>query len=123
MTDDVFFDFHRNFEDLAIGVLTVYDRNTRENVNDVLVIRYLKDLEMDILELAVHCKCKRFVSNSTVQCILDNIWQGKRNDLLKMVRSRVTLKKEINLKFIFKTEREDELKRCQATYNDDERYV
>jgi hypothetical protein len=77
--------FRRQFEDLAIGVLTVYDRNTRENVNDVLVIRYLKDLEMDSLELAVHCKCKRFVSNSTVQCILDNIWLGKRNDSLKMV--------------------------------------
>lgn len=78
---------------------------------------------MDSLELAVHCKCKRFVSNSTVQTILDNIWEGKRNDSLTMVSySRLLLLKEIFNK-IFKTERETELKECQAMYNDNERYV
>ncbi len=70
---------------MAIGVLKVYDKNTRENVNDVLVIRYIRHLEMDSLELAVRCKCKRFVSNTTVQSILDNIWEGRRNDSLTMV--------------------------------------
>ena len=54
---------------MAIGVLEFFDKNTRENVVDVLVIRYLKDLEMDSLELAVLCKCQRFVSNSTIQRI------------------------------------------------------
>lgn len=40
---------------------------------------------MDCLELAVHCKCKKFVSNTTVQQILDNIWEGKKNDSVKLV--------------------------------------
>jgi hypothetical protein len=56
-----------DFEDMAIGVLDVYDKNTRESVVDVLVIRYLRELGMDCLELANLCECKRFLSNSTVQ--------------------------------------------------------
>ena len=86
-----YFAFDRQFEDLAVGVLRIYDKNTRECVNDVLVIRYIRDLEMDSLELAVHCKCDRFVSNSTVQSILDNIWRGKTNDTSHMVIGIVIL--------------------------------
>ena len=72
--------FSREFEELAIGVLTVFDKSTRNNVKDVLVIRYIEDLNMDCLELAVYCKCKKFVSNSIVQSILDDIWNGKKSD-------------------------------------------
>ena len=64
---------------MAIGVLDVYDKNTRESVVDVLVIRYLKELGMDCLELAHLCKCRRFLSNSTVQRVLDYIWQDTRD--------------------------------------------
>ena len=63
---------------MAIGVLDVYDKNTIENVVNVLVIRYFPELGMDCLELAVLCQCKRFVSNSTVQRILDYAWKDTR---------------------------------------------
>ena len=77
---------------MAIGVLDVYDKNTRENVADVLVMRYMKEFSMDCLEMAVHCQCKRFVSNVTVQRILDNIWTGKRNEPLEIVIICLTLR-------------------------------
>ena len=77
---------------------------------------------MDSLELAVHCKCKKFVSNSTVQSILDNIWNGTRNDSLEEVLALFRLF-NFNLIFIFKTDRERELKNCQAQYNNNRRYV
>ncbi len=65
---------------MAIGTLKVYDKNTRDNVIDVLVIRFIEHFKMDCLELAVDFECKRFVSNTTVQTILDNIWNGKAKD-------------------------------------------
>ncbi len=71
---------------MAIGVLKVFDKSTRDNIIDVLVIRYIKHLEMDNLELAVHCKCERFVSSTSVQTILDTIWEGKRDDAMEMVK-------------------------------------
>ena len=67
---------------MAIGVLEVFDKNTRENVIDVLVIRYFPELEIDCLELAVLCNCKNFVSNSTVQSILDYLWCDTRKKYL-----------------------------------------
>jgi hypothetical protein len=76
---------YSEFENKAIGVLEVFDKNTKENVVDVLVIRYLKELGMDCLELAVLCKCERFVSNTTVQRILDYIWSDTRNKTIEMV--------------------------------------
>ena len=64
---------------MAIGVLEFFDKNTRENVIDVLVIRYIKEFGMDCLELAALCKCEKFVSHSTVQRILDHLWQDTRD--------------------------------------------
>ena len=70
---------------MAIGVLEFYDKNTRENVVDVLVKRYLKDLGMDCLELADLCKCSKFLSNSTVQRVLDYIWKDTRDQTVEKV--------------------------------------
>ena len=74
---------------MAIGLLEVFDKNTRETVLDVLVLRYLKDLGMDCLELAVLCKCQRFVSNASVQRILDHIWKDTRNDPDELVKNNL----------------------------------
>ena len=63
----------------------MYQEKTRKVVDDVLIIRYIKHLEMDCLELAVHCKCKRFVSNPLIQRILDTIWNGYINYPVEMV--------------------------------------
>ena len=70
---------------MAIGVLNCFEKHTRENIVDVLVMRYMRDLNMDCLELAVRCKCKNFVSHQIVQAILDNIWVGRNVTLLENV--------------------------------------
>ncbi len=54
----------------------MYQEKTNRIVDDVLIIRYIENLEMDCLELAVHCECKRFVSHPLIQRILDTIWYG-----------------------------------------------
>jgi hypothetical protein len=71
---------------MAIGLLEFFDKNTRENVVDVLVIRYLKELAVDCLELAALSKCEKFVSHSTVQRILDHLWEDKRDKNIKKVK-------------------------------------
>ncbi len=63
---------------MAIGVIEVFDKNTSENVDDVLIIRCIRQLDIDHLELAYICKCKKFISNSLVQRVLDKTWTGKK---------------------------------------------
>jgi succinate dehydrogenase flavin-adding protein (antitoxin of CptAB toxin-antitoxin module) len=63
---------------MAIGVLEVFAKNTSEAVDDVLIIRYIRQLDIDHLELAYICNCKKFISNSLVQRVLDKIWKGKK---------------------------------------------
>ena len=64
----------REFENLAIGVLDVFDKNTRDILNHSLVVRYYNHLEKDILELAVMAKCEDFVSHRLIQKTMDKIW-------------------------------------------------
>ena len=47
---------------MAIGVVKTFDDKLREEVNDVLIVRYIEHLKMDCLELAVWCGCKDFVA-------------------------------------------------------------
>ena len=63
---------------MVIGVLEYFDKNTTDAVDDVLIIRYIKELKIDHLDLAVICECKNFISNSLVQRVLDNIWKGTK---------------------------------------------
>ena len=35
---------------MAIGVLEFFDKNTTESVDDVLIIRYIKELKLDHLD-------------------------------------------------------------------------
>ena len=63
---------------MAIGIIEVFDKNTTEAVDDVLIIRYIRQLKMDHLELAFICKCSKFLSNNLVQRVLNDIWKGKQ---------------------------------------------
>ena len=74
---------------MAIGVLTVFDKNTRENVIDVLINRYFKEFGMDCLELACICECENFLSCSIVQQVLDKIWIGRDDCGVEPVRVTV----------------------------------
>ena len=42
---------------MALGVVEFFDKNTTEAVDDVLIIRYIQELKIDHLDLAVVCKC------------------------------------------------------------------
>jgi hypothetical protein len=67
------------FEKLAIGVLTVFERNTRDAMSDLFIVRYIDFLQKDCLELAVDSECKNFVSNRLVQKVMDDIWYGNKS--------------------------------------------
>ena len=63
---------------MAIDVLELFDKDTTEAVDDVLVIRYIRQFNMDHLELAFFCKCSKFLSNKLVQRVVDRMWTGKQ---------------------------------------------
>ena len=66
-------------------MIKVFERNTREVVSDVLIRRYIKEYGMDCLQLAVECKCEKFVSSSVVQRSLNYIWGWPRTIGIEMV--------------------------------------
>ncbi len=70
---------------MAIDLLNIMTRKTRDNADDVFILRYLKEYQMDCLELAVVCDCKGFVSNEIIQNILDNLWTGNIYPSIKPV--------------------------------------
>ena len=66
----------REFENLALKVLDTFEEHTRDLVNDVLVIRYLKLVRMDCIQLAYVADCEEFVAHNVVQKALRTIWEG-----------------------------------------------
>ena len=63
----------------------MFQSHTREIVDDVLIIRYIDLVGMDCLQLAVECKCRKFISSSIVQSCLNDIWKGTRKNTDEMV--------------------------------------
>lgn len=53
---------------------------------------------MDCLELAVYCKCKKFVSQPLIQTILDNIWNNQHDHFWK-IQPHEAIKMVINFSF------------------------
>jgi hypothetical protein len=73
---------------MAIDLLNIMTRKTRDNANHVFILRFLKEYEMDCLELAVVCDCKGFVANEIFQKTLDNLWTGNIYSSIIPVSSR-----------------------------------
>jgi hypothetical protein len=44
---------------MANDLLNIMTRKTRDNTDDVFILRFLKEYQMDCLELSVVCDCKR----------------------------------------------------------------
>jgi hypothetical protein len=92
----------RIFKDMAIGVLEYFDKNTTEAVDDVLIVRYIEELKIYHLDLAVICKCKNFISNSLVQRVLDDIWKGtKFCDSFRCLISKKPKNEDVNILLYF----------------------
>ena len=70
---------------MAIGVVKIFDEKMREELNDVLIVRYISHLKMDCLDLAVLCDCKEFISMNVVQRVIDNLWNGDKCDISPLV--------------------------------------
>jgi hypothetical protein len=70
---------------MAIGLVKVYDKNTRDVINDLLIVRYVPFIGMDCLELSAHCQCTSFLALNVIQHIFNNIWNGQKQDYSRLV--------------------------------------
>ena len=64
-------------EDLAIGVMNVFDTNTRDSNNAVLMNAKVPFLKTDCLDFAVKCECRRFVALPSIQNVITKMWYRK----------------------------------------------
>lgn len=68
----------REFESLAIGVMNVFDANTKDTMNCVIMQNNIPFiLNCDCLNFAVECECKRFVALGSVQNVITELWYRK----------------------------------------------
>ena len=79
---------------MALNLLSVIPEHRADSF---LVIRYLKHLEIDCLDLAVECECEKFVSSSAIQNILDKMWLGynENETLVSVIVYSLNMKKLI----------------------------
>lgn len=66
-----------DFEEMAIGVLNIFDKSTDDIINGVILLRKIPFYNMDCLQMAVEGDCQKFVALSSVQNLLTDIWFGK----------------------------------------------
>ena len=62
---------------MAIGVLNIFDATTDDLINGVILLRKIPFYNLDCLQMSVIADCKMFVSLSSVQNLLTDIWHGK----------------------------------------------
>jgi hypothetical protein len=62
---------------MAIGVLNIFDATTDDLINGVILLRKIPFYNLDSLQMAVIADCKTFISLSSVQNLLTDIWNGK----------------------------------------------
>lgn len=62
---------------MAIGVLNIFDGTTDDLINGVILLRKIPMFNLDCLQMAVEADCQKFVSLSSVQNLLTDIWLGK----------------------------------------------
>ena len=68
---------NREFEDMACGVLEIFDSRMDDIVNGVVLLQKIPYYGLNCLQLAVEAKCLKFISLSTVQNLLTEIWNGR----------------------------------------------
>jgi hypothetical protein len=69
--------FFRFFENLATGVLDVFDANTEDRHNISLLLNQVFFFKTYVLKMAEIGHCKKFVAHIAVQNLLTSIWYGK----------------------------------------------
>ena len=67
----------KDFEEMAIGVINIFDKSTDDIINGVILLRKIPFYNLDCLQMAVEGDCQKFVALSSVQSLLTDIWYGK----------------------------------------------
>ncbi len=115
---DTYLEKSSEFEQIAIGVLKSYDRNTNEFMNSLLLTNKTTFSKINIMDMAFKCDCRKFFAQKPVQDLLEKKWYGKEeskivpetNERLYLVRKfynfpsfkRITLRVYRNLISILK---------------------
>lgn len=62
---------------MAINIINLWDQNTNNFMNSIILFNTTSfSRDIDNLQMAVECKCKKFVANGVVQAFLDDVWNG-----------------------------------------------
>ena len=61
---------------MAIGVLNIFDLNSDDLMNSIILLEKIPIYKMDCLQMAVKAKCLKFVSLPAVQNLITEIWNG-----------------------------------------------
>ncbi len=67
----------KEFENLAIGVMRIFDNNTKYSINKFLKHTRASFLNLDCLDFAVQCKCKNFLALPNIQSVITERWYRK----------------------------------------------
>jgi hypothetical protein len=62
---------------LAISVLNIFDLNSDKYNNGIILLRIVPFYGINSLEMAVEANCKKFVSQSSVQILITDIWNSR----------------------------------------------
>jgi hypothetical protein len=57
--------------------MNVFDTNTRDSMNSVLMTAKIPFLKTDCLDFAVKCECRRFVALPSIQDVITKMWYRK----------------------------------------------
>lgn len=68
------FFFHRFFETAAIGTLETMKSNSHIFITYCVLLKNVELYNVDCLQMAMICDCKRFVSQPIIQSLFENIW-------------------------------------------------
>ena len=62
---------------MACGVLEIFDSTSDDCINGIILLQKIPYYDLNCLQLAVEAKCLKFISLSTVQNLLTEIWNGR----------------------------------------------
>ena len=84
---------------MAIGVLNLFDSTTDDLINGVILLRKIPYFNLDCLQMAVEANCQKFVSLTSVQNLLTDIWYGKVSSK-SGIKANIKVKILLNHKFV-----------------------
>jgi len=64
----------RLFEEMSIGVLNIFDESSVDGLNGVILLQKIPYYNMNCLEMASESKSQKFLSVTSVQNLLTEIW-------------------------------------------------